>query len=116
MSEIELKPCPFCGGDAELRGRKTSMVNCTGCSASTFQLLEDKGSAARQWNTRAPQWQPIETAPKDGTKILVWNDYPSVAFWGPFSTWDDGDWHDDIDGVTHWMPILDPPEVPDGRG
>lgn len=108
--DIELKACPFCGEGAFMAQEGTHAQCLTpGCCVGPVGGIDS-------WNTRAPQWQPIESAPKDGTKILVWNGYPSVAFWGPYSTWDDGDWHDDIDGVTHWMPILDPPEAPDGRG
>jgi hypothetical protein len=66
-------------------------------------------------------WQPIETAPKDGTTILVWR-------WGrvALTKWDpDGYvknkrpyWADFVMGKTraqntpptHWMPLPDPPE------
>jgi hypothetical protein len=63
-------------------------------------------------------WQPIETAPKDGTRFLapsidgrtvtigLWSDQ-----WGGY--WDDltvghlnGQWH-----PTHWMPLPPPPEA-----
>lgn len=38
MDEIELKPCPFCGGDAEMQqgkyqGLRTFYVSCSGCGA-----------------------------------------------------------------------------------
>ena len=56
-----------------------------------------------------PQWQPIETAPKDGTVILLWNDRCELAFWNGRS-WDDGDFHDDLGhGFTHWQPLPTPP-------
>lgn len=67
-------------------------------------------------------WRPIESAPRDRT-ILVWNGDVCVAAWcdcgkvwmatveglpahGPVS-------YDDpihLDGVTHWMPLPEPPE------
>lgn len=81
------------------------------------------------------QWQPIKTAPKDGTRILL--------FWPSFDRWIDVGWWKknlrlveigEIDGIpvsagyfsnstewddyemakvgnepTHWMPLPDPP-------
>ena len=55
-------------------------------------------------------WQPIETAPKDGTEILVvepdgemyvafWNIYESLWFYGV-----------DLCVPTHWMPLPQPPQ------
>ncbi len=61
------------------------------------------------------EWQPIETAPKDGTKILVWwrvsKVYGLVA-WGEYND-GSGEWQDeagDVSGMTHWMPLPKAPE------
>lgn len=61
-------------------------------------------------------WQPIDTAPKDGTKILTCalQSYPdsiNVCWWK--SDWFEGEfWQDDRDSEpapTHWLPL---PETP----
>lgn len=65
------------------------------------------------------KWQPIETAPKDGTWILVYA-HPdmAVAFADPDNeyAWTLDDGHDfrpclrrHLANPTHWMPL---PEVP----
>jgi hypothetical protein len=67
----KLKPCPFCGGEAGLievedghGGLSGAYVVClNGCNVQATPIT---------WNTRADDWQPIETAPKDGTEIMVW--------------------------------------------
>ena len=59
-------------------------------------------------------WQPIETAPKDGTAALIfskddafgpvivgWWENDDEAWWGP---------HSYIVRPTHWMPLPDPPK------
>lgn len=54
-------------------------------------------------------WQPIETAPRDGTVIIVYAP-------GLFQTaaWIDGYWTNAceswLDDVTHWMPLPEPPK------
>jgi hypothetical protein len=68
-------------------------------------------------------WQPIETAPKDGTTVLLWVrgiTHPVVAFWqvgGIIS--EDGFWLHfllgqfdfvEVKDPTHWMPLPTPPE------
>ena len=55
MSEVELKPCPFCGGKAKVSKSDIDhfVVNCTKCPCSVgrywFWKMED---AINMWNTR----------------------------------------------------------------
>lgn len=56
------------------------------------------------------EWQPIESAPKDGTSVLL-ADHDSfiIGFWNG-SAWDDGDFNSYMSGFTHWMPLPSPPK------
>ena len=65
------------------------------------------------------EWQPIETAPKDGTRILigVWDLGPDVtsarwngAFWDMSIQDEEFCGESDFAGPTHWMPLPDPPK------
>lgn len=61
-SDPILKPCPFCGGAAIIKRAKTVMVSCTGCTASTFQLLDDRHSAIAAWNRRGSSTSTSQAA------------------------------------------------------
>lgn len=86
-------------------------------------------STAPMEGTGMMEWQPIETAPKDGTPILVWNGPANYGYYTApdqmgTARWDrqaftDGEmcwWACDCcDGVTtynptHWMPLPEPPK------
>ena len=95
--------------------------------------MEDKRSyvdriqdAANEAAKCFDQWQPIETAPKDGTKIdILLNGKSRIpdVYWGEYGgyalvihTWLDGLSNpvivrgDFINEMTHWMPIAQPPK------
>lgn len=70
-------------------------------------------------------WRPIETAPKDGTRILILEEgvYHRIVFWAtfysPFYRGEiEGWWTGSFPGsdvtlprdATHWMPLPEPPE------
>lgn len=81
------------------------------------------------------EWKPIETAPKDGTKVLASrHDYlwPEVVYWQEYDaetreeTGEDGYWAfagellanvaDPFDAdtlPTHWQPLPEPPQPKD---
>ena len=69
-------------------------------------------------DARAPHWESIDTAPKDGTRILIADvAYVTQGFWDR-ETEDEGGqcWREDNPDwerahPTHWMPLPDPPEV-----
>lgn len=49
-------------------------------------------------------WQPIETAPKDGTRILLRGEHShSVSYWWPYVWMPDT--HNGVQKPTHWMPL-----------
>ena len=56
-----------------------------------------------------PMWQTMETAPKDGRRILVvWNGVTTIVRWDEIieTWWDDGGRPaDENDSVTFWMEI-----------
>lgn len=72
------------------------------------------------------EWQSIESAPKDGSKILaiglppLWKGYPFVVHWDQDMEDGAGWWrHTDpsldamyavSDSITHWMPLPAAPE------
>lgn len=76
------------------------------------------------------EWHPIETAPRDGTPILVWDTYSKRAI---EARWEDEavfDWEKDeytggfnarwaeidsygayiVQDASHWMPLPDAPK------
>lgn len=63
------------------------------------------------------EWQPIETAPRDGRRVLAWIDEPErsqIAF-AKLWFYEDGTLGGGAEGfigkwnITHWMPLPEPP-------
>ena len=105
-----LLPCPFCN-------KKLTKVKISGgivewavhpsndCVLSEFEFDYLPISA---WNNRQPLWQPIATAPKDGTVVdLWWRGQRMTGCWWNITM---EKWTDDRSGLfykpdpSHWMP------------
>lgn len=69
----------------------------------------------------AQDWQPIETAPRDGSRVLLATDGDVTSGQFISGEWCLADWARDEQGAsfwlgdpTHWMPLPDPPPPPKG--
>lgn len=64
------------------------------------------------------RWQPIKTAPHDGSEILAYWDQGKVMSIVAYSLSPNREgwqWADDtgyVSNPTHWMPLPDPPSTP----
>lgn len=124
-STTALLPCPFCGGSAEFVPYKSDglTLKCTalGCVQRNQRTLRYgidslRASMTKHWNTRAPQWLPIESAPRDGSEMHLCSERgQAVGYWDEdedsFVTDYRGKGNFDFVAATHWQPLPAPPEV-----
>lgn len=80
--------------------------------------IDDGGPIFEFFERGGVMWQPISSAPRDGTRILTWSGSHGVEVaqwtwnekWEIFATAEyDNDWAI-LEGVTHWQPLPAPPE------
>lgn len=130
--EVELLPCPFCGAHLPeftrcIAGSNRHRIKCTECPGRAEFFSSTAEQAVAAWNRRASQsdgtsggWQPIETAPKDGSDVLLyckgkgvvrgrWNNCRFATLPRPYWTNDRehlwGVLSTRIDQPTHWMNL-----------
>ena len=129
-----LPPCPFCGprGYPKLEfGERTGYwyIECTKCGGRTG-LKSSEYHAIEAWQARAAQpavaqWQPIASAPKNGTVVIVGRHMDEFGFIRGYARFDgsptayvSGWISTGFDPVmsnfglahpTHWMPLPNPP-------
>lgn len=137
---IELKPCPFCGGEPYFlkpRHEKgtafdTMMIECKHCGALPYGVSvydgkkeEDKKAAiAKFWNKRTHDWISVkERLPecesfikcngfkfKVSADVLLWNESEGYMFVGSYD-YSNNSWLAEYDNPTHWMKLPEPPTL-----
>lgn len=66
----ELKPCPFCGGEAEIKndlGNDCVYISCKWCHCNS-RLSENQEEVIEAWNTR----KPIDDIVEQLEKLKEW--------------------------------------------
>ena len=68
------------------------------------------------------EWQPIDSAPKDGTPVLLWWPYwsrrPTIGYWKHSQWVAENALDGDSDPPVAWMPLPSPPapvRTPEGE-
>ena len=111
---------------AELESQLAQRFDSADMATATAQGFRDGVAKDQQ-----AMWRHIETAPKDGSYLLLWEQYSDAPFVG---YWSGGSWsvsheHVDAEGgwdganvvdalsmpITHWMPLPPAPGPADGE-
>lgn len=97
-----------------LQARRDAVVNCTVTLPCIEMPTPEKIAESIKFalgRRLAPEWQLIDSAPKDGTLILVYNKaFKVVAFWHPGRDCWRNQYQGNVHGPTHWMPLPGSPE------
>jgi hypothetical protein len=83
-------------------------------SKEHYRYLAEQIIALRK-SAKRREWQPISTAPKDGTRIMLWLSGPIRSPKAVFGKGHSGFWITEGSGPanpTHWMPLPEPPKQP----
>ena len=87
--------------ESQLQAAQEEWNQCSGLlddAHRSIEMLEDQLATAEQ---RVAEWQPIETAPKNGQSYLAYSTEFVNQYWVT----------DKCNGMTHWMPL---PKAPNG--
>lgn len=130
---IELKPCPFCGGKAEIKtdtrfpryGKYADQavtayeVCCTNTECIIYnadnKYFLSAEEAVKAWNNRSHGWISVnDRLPKPEEQVIGCFEDGFIA---TVSTDANGEWElwTDSGEVTHWMPLPEPPEGGDRK-
>lgn len=78
---------------------------------------QTKGHAMTRKPKRVTEWQPIDTAPKDGSVFLgLWRSQNNIQFVSAKKDQKGRGWTDPFElydyntKLTHWMPLPEPPK------
>lgn len=85
------------------------------CPQASAALAEHTRQLAERGLVIVPGWQPIETAPRDGTDVLFFDPNTEEGGSVMLGRYEDGEWFDHSRDSfnrtpTHWMPLPPPPE------
>ena len=116
----ELKPCPYCGGDAEVYETiKGYTVMCSNGECVELQTSDwTMSKAVSLWNTRTPQseWISVDDRlPSEDVPVICYSN-DIVTGWQVVLFVSDSFWMESSTGapypaiVTHWMPLPAPPK------
>lgn len=114
--------CHDCGGGSGWKRERQNAIMAWNTRANSHEeLTKERDRLLQVLETRAEQWQPIETAPKDGDLIFIsaGNNWTGTGYWdceqedegGQCWRWYEPD-RERIEPLpTYWMPLPAPPNT-----
>lgn len=108
----ELKPCPFCGGEANVdKQEEDFLVECEPCQVSRLGWTDSRPEAIAAWNRRADGWVSVDERLPEGVGTYLVSYADGLV---SITSWLDGSWmmhRQDQSHLKprHWMALPESP-------